>query len=422
MCPTSVIYHWQEKLQEYLEGFRIVTFYGLERSLDDFDESCHVLLTSYGVCRREVKRLKEMKFDLAVLDEVQAAKSQASRLHHALLQIQASMRVGLTGTPIENHLMELKALFDVVLPTYMPSEHDYREFFIKPIEKEQNLQRRQLLSRLIKPFVLRRKKGDVLTDLPEKTEEVFHCELSEEQRHLYREVLEQTRSQVMDDLKDPNKVVPYVHIFAILTQLKRVCNHPAVYLKQPEKFRKHESGKWDLFVELLSEARASGQKVVVFTQYLAMLDIFEDYLKSEGIAFASIRGATINRGEQLRLFNQDPSCEVFLGSLQAVGLGVDLTAASVVIHYDRWWNAARENQATDRVHRIGQTRGVQVFKLVTKGTFEERIDALISAKGRLMEEVVGVDDQDVIKRLDRTELIQLLQYVDDASTSHPTDK
>jgi superfamily II DNA or RNA helicase len=417
VCPTSVIYHWAEKLQEFLTGMRVHTFYGLERTLDDFDDSCQILLTSYGVWRREVARLKEIKFDLAVFDEIQAAKSQASRLHHALLQVQATMRVGLTGTPIENHLMELKALFDIALPTYMPSDHDYREFFLKPIDKDQDVGRRQLLSRLIKPFIMRRKKEDVLTDLPEKTEEVFHCQLSDEQRRLYREVLDQTRPQVIDDLKDSGKAVPFVHIFAILTQLKRICNHPAVFLKTPQDFRKHESGKWELFVELLSEARASGQKVVVFTHYLAMLDIFEDYLTAEGIRFASVRGSTTNRGEQLRLFNQDPDCEVFLGSLQAVGLGVDLTAASVVIHYDRWWNAARENQATDRVHRIGQTRGVQVFKLVTKGTFEERIDALISAKGKLMEEVVGVDDQDVVKRLDRAELIELLQYVDDAAGS-----
>ncbi|MDP1835200.1 MAG: DEAD/DEAH box helicase [Chlamydiales bacterium] len=421
ICPTSVLYHWEEKLQQFLPGIRVHMFYGLERNLEDFTDDCDVLLTSYGIWRREVSRLKEIKFDLGIFDEVQAAKSQASRLHHSLLNVHASMRLGLTGTPIENHLMELKALFDVVLPTYMPSERDYREFFIKPIEKDNDIGRRQLLSRLIKPFMLRRKKEDVLTDLPEKTEEIAHCELSVEQRKLYREVLDQGRQALITDLSDQAKVIPYVHIFAILTQLKRICNHPAVYLKTPSEYRKHESGKWELFVELLSEARDSGQKVVVFSQYLAMLDIFEEYLKQEGISFAAIRGSTTDRGEQLKLFNQDPTCEVFLGSLQAVGLGVDLTAASVVIHYDRWWNAARENQATDRVHRIGQRRGVQVFKLVTKGTFEERIDALINAKGQLMEDVVGVDDQDVIKRLDRRELIELLQYVDTAATAVSDD-
>jgi len=150
----------------------------------------------------------------------------------------------------------------------------------------------------------------------------------------------------------------------------------------------------------------------VFSQYLAMLDIFETYLSDHDVEYAMIRGSTIDRGSEIRRFNRDPDCEVFLGSIQAGGMGIDLTAGSVVIHYDRWWNAARENQATDRVHRIGQTRGVQVFKLVTKGTFEERIDQMITAKGQLMEEVVGIDDQEALKRFDREELMKLLQDVD----------
>jgi SNF2 family DNA or RNA helicase len=163
---------------------------------------------------------------------------------------------------------------------------------------------------------------------------------------------------------------------------------------------------------LLNEARDSKQKVVVFSQYLAMLDIIEQYLTETGVSYASIRGSTTDRAEPLRKFNQDPDCEVFLGSLQAAGLGIDLTAASVVIHYDRWWNAARENQATDRVHRIGQMRGVQVFKLVTLGTFEERINELIASKGQLLEEIVGVDDHQVLKKLSRDDVVQLLQYVE----------
>jgi SNF2 family DNA or RNA helicase len=206
-----------------------------------------------------------------------------------------------------------------------------------------------------------------------------------------------------------------LHVFALLSSLKQICDHPAVYLKTPEDFKKYSSGKWDLFVELLREARESEQKIVVFSQYLGMLDIIEQYLTEEGIGFASLRGATQNRKEQLQLFNQDPTCEVFVGSLQASGLGVDLTAGSVVIHYDRWWNAARENQATDRVHRMGQKRGVQVFKLVTKGTFEEKIDAMILRKGQLMEDIIGVDDQTVLKKFSREELLDLLDFVDQSA-------
>ena len=252
---------------------------------------------------------------------------------------------------------------------------------------------------------------DVLTDLPEKIEEISHCDLSIEQKILYNDVLGKVKEGISRQLEDSETPVPFIHIFSALSSLKQICNHPAAYFKTPLDYENYSSGKWELFVELLSEARESGQKVVIFSQYLAMLDIFESYLNKNNIQYASIRGATVKRGEQIRKFNQDPSCEVFVGSLHAAGLGIDLTAGSVVIHYDRWWNAARENQATDRVHRIGQVRGVQVFKLVTKGTFEERIDEMISRKGKLMEEVIGVDDYRFMKQFDRAEIMQLFRDV-----------
>ncbi len=415
ICPTSVLYHWEEKIQAYLPGWTVFTYHGVERQLSDYRNATQVFLTSYGIWRRDVEKLKKLSFDLVIYDEIQVAKNHTSRLHHCLREVKATMRIGLTGTPIENHLLELKSLFDLVLPGYMPPEKRYREFFLRPIEKEQDASKREMLTRLIKPFVLRRKKGEVLRDLPEKTEEIFHCGLSSEQQGLYNEVLQRSRRRLLDDLADSTKAVPYVHIFAVLSQLKQICNHPAAFLKDVVNYQKHHSGKWDLFVELLREARDSGQKVVVFSQYLAMLDLFEAYLKDQGIGYASVRGATMDRAGEIRRFNHEARCEVFLGSLQAVGLGVDLTAGSVVIHYDRWWNAARENQATDRVHRIGQTRGVQVFKLVTKGTFEERIDELIMKKGRLMEEVVAADPEDIVKRLNRQELMELLQEIQETS-------
>lgn len=412
ICPTSVIYHWQEKLESFLPNSRVFAFHGTSRRLENFHEDHDIFLTSYGTWRIDSEQLSKIPFEVAVFDEIQIAKNHQSRIYASLLTVDAQMRLGLTGTPIENRLRELKALFDIVLPAYMPGERDYREFFMKPIEKENDLGRRRLLTKFIKPFVTRRKKSEVLLDLPEKTEEISHCTLLMEQETLYLEVLERSRRQVISDLQDQKTPIPYVHIFAILSHLKQICDHPAVYLKQVEHYRSFPSGKWDLFVELLNEARESQQKVVIFTQFLGMMDIIESHLNELGIGYASIRGATQNRGEQIQRFNQDPMCEVFVGSLQAAGLGVDLTAASIVIHYDRWWNAARENQATDRVHRIGQTRGVQVFKLVTKGTFEEKIDALITRKAKLMEEVVDVDDHQLVKQFSREEIIQLLQYVE----------
>ncbi|MCE5318484.1 MAG: DEAD/DEAH box helicase [Parachlamydia sp.] len=411
VCPTSVIYHWQEKLEAFLPHMRVCTFHGSSRSLKDFHQSYDILLTSYGIWRNECEMLSEVKFELAVFDEIQVAKSHLSRIYAALLNADAKMRLGLTGTPIENRLRELKSLFDIVLPTYMPDEQDYREQFIKPIEKESSAQQRYLLARLVKPFVLRRKKEDVLLDLPEKVEEIAHCEMLTEQEALYLTVLSQAKQKILEELQDEKNPIPYVHIFALLSSLKQICNHPAAYLKKPEQYHDYQSGKWELFVELLTEARESQQKVVVFSHYLAMLDIIEMYLQETGVGFATIRGSTVNRAEQLHRFNHDPDCEVFVASLHAAGLGIDLTAGSVVIHYDRWWNAARENQATDRVHRIGQMRGVQVFKLVTKNTFEEKIDTLIARKAKLMEEVVTADDHRFLKSFDRQEIMQLFQYV-----------
>ncbi len=419
VCPTSVIYHWQEKLQQFLPSLRVCTFYGTKRSLEAFHQQYDILLTSYGILRNECELLAKVSFEVAIFDEIQIAKNQFSRVYAALTRIKARMKIGLTGTPIENHLRELKSLFDITLPSYMPGETDYREFFIKPIEKEHDKRRKELLNRLIHPFILRRKKEDVLKELPEKIEEIAYCDLMPCQQKLYTEVLQRRRHHLLEELSNDKNTIPYLHIFALLSSLKQICDHPAVYLKTPLDYQEYSSGKWELFVELLREARESQQKVVIFSQYLGMLDILEAYLGQQQIGFASLRGATQNRKEQLQLFNQNPDCEVFVGSLQAAGLGIDLTAGSVVIHYDRWWNAARENQATDRVHRIGQTRGVQVFKLVTKGTFEEKIDAMIIRKGKLMEEVIGVDEQHVLKTFSRSELIELLEFVD-TNQEHPT--
>jgi len=408
VCPTSVIYHWQEKLQQFLPALRVCPFYGAKRTLEDFYQKYDILLTSYGVLRNEKEILKDITFEVAVFDEIQIAKNQSSRVYNALLELHSQMKVGLTGTPIENHLRELKSLFDIILPSYMPSESEYRVFFMKPIEKEHSIDRKISLNRLIRPFVLRRRKEDVLKELPEKIEEVAYCDLLSYQQQLYKEVLLQRRDHFVEGLQNKETAVPYLHIFALLSHLKQICDHPAVYLNKVENYKDYPSGKWELFLEILREARESEQKVVVFSQYLAMLDIIESYLREEKIGFASLRGSTRNRKEQLQFFNNDPECEVFVGSLQAAGLGIDLTAGSVVIHYDRWWNAAREDQGTSRVHRMGQMRGVQVFKLVTKNTFEEKIDEMITRKEKLLKDIVGFDDEHVLKTFSRHELLELL--------------
>lgn len=237
VCPTSVIYHWQELLKRFLPSLRVCTYYGLARTLDQFDTQYDLLLTSYGILRTGKENLAHIRFEVAIFDEIQIAKNAASQTHQALRAINAHMRLGLTGTPIENRIREIKALLDVVLPGYMPSEAVFREMFITPIEKGQDDDKKVLLSKLIKPFILRRKKSEVLLDLPEKIEEVAYCDLSVEQKNLYADVAQSLRNTVYADLKNPGKPVSYIHVFSALSKLKRICDHPSLIHGDPKNMQ-----------------------------------------------------------------------------------------------------------------------------------------------------------------------------------------
>ena len=334
-------------------------------------------------------------------------KNRGTATHKALRAIQAGMVVGLTGTPVENGVEELHTLLDFVLPGYLPGEAQFRKGFVRPIE-EGDEGARERLRRLVRPFVLRRTKAQVALGLPEKIHDLRHCEMTPGQAALYRTLLEQKGSPLRAALEGKGPV-PYLHVFALLTKLKQLCDHPDLLRPEGEPPGEEGSGKWDLLVELLDEALGSGLKIVVFSQYLRMLDLMSAHLRERGIGFETLRGATVDREAPVSRFRKDPSCRVFLASLRAAGVGIDLTSASVVVHYDRWWNAAREEQATDRVHRIGQTRGVQVVTLVTRGTVEERIDRLIAEKARLARDLVPEEDPRLLRRFTREELHGLLE-------------
>ena len=370
VCPTSLIDHWKEKLARYAPGVPIT-------------------LTTYGLVRSRIEQFRGQRFDLVVLDEMQTIKNADTATHHALRAIEKRIAIGLTGTPIENHEGELKALLDFVVPGYLPKHVDDRA----------------TLQRLVRPFVLRRTKAQVLTELPPKIVDKRYCELTGEQRALYRRVMEARAKPLRAQLRT-GSAVSYVHIFAALNYLKQICNHPA---SAGGGFGADvSSGKWEMFTELLRECMSSGLKAVVFSQYLSMLDLIEKHLVVNDIGHASIRGATRERGQEIARFRDDPECRVFTASLRAGGLGIDLTSASVVIHYDRWWNQAREDQATDRVHRLGQNKGVQVIKLISRNTIEEKIDALIESKATLATDLIRPDDPSLVKQFTRDELDELL--------------
>ncbi len=410
ICPTTVLSHWKDKVMEYCPDLNPLVYHGTDRSFEDAFQEHTMVITSYGIALRDLDMLTEFKFDLLVLDEVQTVKNKTTKTYAAVRALKAVCTVGLTGTPIENTVMDLKSLFDIILPGYLASDSAFEDQFRRIIEGEDHEPTALRLTRIIHPFTLRRTKGQVLKELPPKIEDIRHCQLSNDQVRMYRDVAENQGKGLLQALKDPGLNVPYMHVFAVLNYLKQICNHPCMIEGETKDYNRYNSGKWDLFVELLEESLGSGQKVVIFSQYVKMLELIEAYLKDHGVQFATIKGHTTKRGEHVKRFNTDPECMVFSASLRASGLGIDLTGGSVVIHYDRWWNSAREEQATDRVHRIGQRRGVQVFKLITERTLEEKIDRIIAKKRQLMESVVKPDDMSLLKHFSREDLIDLISF------------
>ncbi len=415
VAPTSVMYHWEKLLQNFLPHLTYSLHHGPFREKPSLGKD--ILVTSYGVLRSDKAEFKGLEFDLVIFDEMQVAKNHSSQIHKVLLELKAKMRIGLSGTPIENRLLELKSLIDIVLPKFLPADALFKEMFVNPIEKGQSVERAQVLMQLIRPFILRRNKSEVLLDLPEKMEEVITVDLSDEQKTLYKNIFQGSKELIDQELEKEGQKQVTIHIFALLTKLKQICNHPALLLKDVPNYEKYQSGKWDLFVELLEEARRSGQKVVVFTQFLDMVAIFEHYLTTNAIGYAKLHGATTDRKGEVERFQNNPTCEVFIGTIQAAGVGIDLTQASVVIHYDRWWNFAKENQATDRVHRIGQTRGVQVFKFLSKDSIEEDIDWIIEKKKQLAEQILSYDSADEDKQLSQDELLELMKRLENSVRS-----
>lgn len=419
-CPTSVVFHWQSQLARFLPDVPVRLYHGSDRSLPQSFEG--IVLTTYGVCRLDIAHLERHNFSLAVYDEVQLAKNAQSRIYKSLERIQAQIRIGLSGTPVENSLKDLKALMDLTVAGWMPPQKQFEEEFLIPLERFGDQEVVSKIKNHIHPFVLRREKSEVLDDLPDKVISTHVCSLSDDQRAIYQSVLQQARGSLRERLGEGERGIPYLHIFSALNSLKQICDHPAVYFRnrgQSAHRHEYDCDKWDLFCYLLSEALGSGQKVVIFSQYLAMLDLIEEYLYTHDIGYASVRGNTRQRGEKVARFQNDPDCRVFVASLHAAGVGIDLTAGSVVILYDRWWNAAKENQAIDRVHRIGQTRGVQVIRLIVQGTIEEKIDAIIERKAQLMKEAVVTDDHRFLKSLSEDEILALLDFNQEEEPSSP---
>jgi superfamily II DNA or RNA helicase len=404
VCPTSVIDHWLDKLNQFAPKVHVVCYHGAQRKQEIFKRPNEhiVLVTSYGILLRDFEFLMRCPTELVILDEAHLVKNQSTRTYRAAVRLGSRMRLCLTGTPLENDLLELKNLFDYIAPNYLGTDSEFRKKYMS--EKRTNPLADIELQRLIHPFKLRRNKREVLKELPDKVEDIRHCNLNKRQVELYNEALALRGRELVEALENNEGPIPYVHIFSVISFLKQICNDPAML---DPRYEGIGSGKLALLDEILSEALASEQKVVVFSQYAKMINRLSDRLSQRGIEHVVLTGQSTNRGQIVRQFQEDPKIRVFLGSLLAGGTGIDLTAANVVIHFDRWWNAAKENQATDRIHRIGQQKNVQVYKLVTKGTLEERIDDIINRKKLIFERFVE-EDAEIFKNLSREDLLKLL--------------
>ena len=399
VCPRGVLEHWHTLLERFAPDLDVRLFHGPSRSLDDLDGG-GVVLTTYDILFRSTEDLIEHEWAVAVFDEAQRIKNPRTKAARAARKVPAKFRLALTGTPLENRLLELWSVVDLIVPGYLGSEREFRAAHRDPSHHQLHVLRQRL-----GVLTLRRIKEQVLSDLPEKVEDIRYCRLLPKQEALYRRIYRERSADIIRLIQNEEADIPYMHIFALLTRLKQICDHTD--LVEGGGGTAGESAKIEIFDEILDEALDGGLQVVVFSQYVKMIEILTRRLERQKIEHLVLTGETRNRGRIVRRFNSEQHERVLLASLLAGGVGIDLTGASVVLHFDRWWNPAKENQATDRVHRIGQRRFVQVFKLITRNTIEERIDELIRSKIDLIQRVVA-PTEDVIAKLDRRELINLL--------------
>ncbi len=402
VCPRGVLEHWRHLLASFAPGLPVHVFHGARRRLRQRLPGT-VVLTTYEVALRSAAELARRDWEIVVFDEAQRVKNPRTKGARVVKTIPARFRLALSGTPLENRLLELWSIFEQIIPGYLGSERAFRLEHRQPTPE-----RLDRLRRRVAPFTLRRLKEQVLSDLPEKSEAILYADLSARQQALYRELEAAQASPLIERLLDERQDVPYMHIFALLTRLKQACDHPALV---DRRLAHVEPGKMALLDEILDEALAAGNRVVVFSQYVEMISILERHLRRRDVGHLVLTGRTRDRGAVVERFNSARHEPVLLASLLASGVGIDLTAASVVVHYDRWWNPAREDQATDRVHRIGQRKLVQVFKLVTSNTIEERIDLIIRRKAALVDEVV-TPTEDLLRRFSRAELAEILGHAE----------
>ena len=390
ILPTSLIFNWKNEAARFAPDLKVLSLHGPERKTRFAEITAHdVVLTTYPLLWRDADELTRHPYHLLILDEAQTVKNAQSRSAEAVRRIDTRHRLCLTGTPLENHLGELWSQFDFLLPGFLGSSKQFTRHWRTPIEKQGDTARRDLLARRIRPFVLRRKKEDVARELPPKTIIVRSVELEGAQRDLYETVRAAMDAKVRDEIASKGFARSQIVILDALLKLRQVCCDPRL-VKARSAAKVRERAKLDLLMAMLPELVDEGRRILLFSQFTSMLSLIEEELVAAGLDYAKLTGDTVDRETPISRFQQG-EVPIFLISLKAGGVGLNLTAADTVIHYDPWWNPAVENQATDRAHRLGQDKPVFVYKLIVGGSIEEKILALQERKAELAAGILSED-------------------------------
>lgn len=408
IVPTSVLPNWEREAEKFTPGLKLVTIYGPNReALFAEIPSSSLVLTTYALLRRNLEELKEYDYNTIVLDEAQNIKNPNTITARSVRQINADMRLCLSGTPIENNLFELWSLFEFLMPGFLGSQHAFRRGVVRPI-KEGDEESLEFLRARVRPFILRRTKDEVAKDLPPKIENTYFCGLTDEQSELYAMLATKLKGEIMDNVDEKGIARSQMSILDALLKLRQICCHPRLLkLNIPGVSTNLPSGKFDAFKDMVTDIVEEGHRVLVFSQFVQMLHIIRSWLQVTNMPFCYLDGTSKDRFEQVDMFNNTPDIPIFLISLKAGGTGLNLTSADYVIHYDPWWNPAVEAQATDRTHRIGQTKQVFSYKLICRNTVEEKILSLQDSKKDIADAIIP--GANAFKSLSRDDLEMLFE-------------
>ena len=405
VMPTSLIYNWELEAMKFTPQLKVHVYAGTQRNKDisifkDYD----LILTSYGIVRLDIEELKKFYFNYVILDESQAIKNPESIISKSVRKLNSKYRLILTGTPIENSTLDLWSQMSFINPGLLGNKNFFRDQFLFPIEKKQDEHKSNRLYSIIKPFILRRKKGQVAKELPEKVENVKYVTMTTMQEEKYEEAKSFYRNKIMAEIGQHGVNKSQMVLIQGLTKLRQIANHPLLV----DEDYVGDSGKLDDITHMMQTAIGKGHKILIFSQFVKHLKIISDYLFKNKLDFAYLDGSTRDRQEQVERFQQESSLQLFLISLKAGGLGLNLTKADYVFLLDPWWNPAVEAQAIDRAHRIGQENKVFTYKFITKNTVEEKILQLQQKKLRLVSDLINVE-KGVVKDLTKEDINSLLE-------------